>query len=50
VNFHIDADYQSEFYFDLNKNPFAIQQGYIIWNTSVAWEMPIGLWVLGLKI
>ena len=32
LNFHIDADYQSEFYFDQNQNPFAIQEDYVIWN------------------
>jgi iron complex outermembrane receptor protein len=37
LNFHIDANYQSEFYFDQNLNLFAIQQGYIIWNSCVAW-------------
>jgi iron complex outermembrane receptor protein len=44
LNFHIDADYQSEFYFDQNQNPFANQQSYIIWNTRVAWENANWTW------
>jgi iron complex outermembrane receptor protein len=48
LNFHLDADYQSEFYFDQNQSPFAMQEDYILWNTRVAWEnanWSLGVWV-----
>jgi iron complex outermembrane receptor protein len=48
LNFHIDADYQSEFYFDQNQSAFAIQRGYVLWNARVAWEVvdwTLGAWV-----
>ncbi|MFT4809499.1 MAG: iron complex outermembrane receptor protein [Paraglaciecola sp.] len=51
LNFHIDADYQSTFYFDQNQSPFAIQKGYLLWNARVAWEKAnwtIGAWVKNL--
>jgi iron complex outermembrane receptor protein len=51
LNFHLDADYQSEFYFDQNQNPFAMQQDYILWNARVAWESAnwsLGAWVKNL--
>jgi iron complex outermembrane receptor protein len=51
LNFHLDADYQSEFYFDQNQSPFAIQEDYVIWNARVAWEAAdwtLGVWVKNL--
>ena len=35
-NLQVNADYQSEFYFD--QNPFAKQYDYILCNARVAWE------------
>jgi len=51
LNFHIDADYQSKFYFDQNQSLFAIQKGYVLWNARVAWEeadWTLGAWVKNL--
>lgn len=51
LNFHIDADYQSKFYFDQNQNQFASQDGYILWNARVTWEKAnwtLGAWVKNL--
>ncbi len=51
LNFHVDADYQSKFYFDQNQNPLAIQKGYVLWNARVAWEKAdwiLGAWVKNL--
>lgn len=51
LNFHLDADYQSEFYFDQNQSPFAMQDDYILWNARVAWEnnnWTLGAWVKNL--
>jgi iron complex outermembrane receptor protein len=48
---HIDADYQSEFYFDQNQNPFTIQKGYILWHTPMTWKsanLTLGAWVKNL--
>ena len=48
INFHIDADYQSEFYFDQNQNPYASQDSFILWNARVTWEKSnwtAGVWV-----
>jgi iron complex outermembrane receptor protein len=51
LHFHLDADYQSKFYFDQNQSPFASQKDYILWNTRVAWESAswtLGAWVKNL--
>jgi iron complex outermembrane receptor protein len=51
LNFHIDADYQSEFYFDQNQSAFAIQEDYVLWNARMAWEKAdwtVGAWVKNL--
>jgi iron complex outermembrane receptor protein len=51
LKFHLDADYQSEFYFDQNQSPFAIQESYVIWNARLAWEKAdwtLGAWVKNL--
>jgi iron complex outermembrane receptor protein len=51
LNFHIDADYQSAFYFDQNQNLFTMQDGYILWNARVAWgkdDWALGAWVKNL--
>jgi iron complex outermembrane receptor protein len=51
LNFHLDADYQSEYYFDQNQSSLAIQESYILWNARVAWEKSnwsLGAWVKNL--
>ncbi len=51
LNFHIDADYQSEFYFDQNQSAYAIQKGYLLWNARIAWaeaDWNLGAWVKNL--
>jgi iron complex outermembrane receptor protein len=51
LNFHIDADFQSNFYFDQNQNPNAIHKDYLIWHAPMAWEKvdwTLGAWVKNL--
>lgn len=51
LNLHLDADYQSEFYFDQNQSPYAYQNGYILWNARIAWSKDnwtLGTWVKNL--
>ncbi len=40
-------DYQSEFYFDQNENPYTRQEGYTLWHGRVAYGFD-GQWELGL--
>lgn len=45
---HLDADYQSEFYFDQNQNDFAKQDAYLIANARLSWQIDnwtVGAWV-----
>ncbi len=48
LNFHLNADYQSKFFFDQNQSLFAQQKSYVLINTRVSWEHAewnIGAWV-----
>lgn len=36
-------DYQSEFYFDQNENPYTEQKGYSVWNGRIGYSLPSGL-------
>ncbi|MCY7295641.1 TonB-dependent receptor [Alteromonas sp. a30] len=36
-------DYQSEFYFDQNENPYTRQGGFALWNGRVSYELSSGL-------
>jgi len=38
VLFQLNGNYQSEFYFDQNQNPYTKQAGYSLWNGRVAYE------------
>lgn len=38
ITLHLDADYQSKFYFDQNQNPLSAQDGYLLINTRVSWN------------
>jgi iron complex outermembrane receptor protein len=47
----LNGDYQSEFYFDQNQNPYVMQGGYTLWNTRLAYEQggwTAALWVKNL--
>jgi iron complex outermembrane recepter protein len=44
----LNADYQSEYYFDQNQNPYVMQGGYTLWNTRLAYEQ--GDWTAALWI
>jgi len=51
LNLHVDADYQSKFYFDQNQNNYAQQDSYLLWNARVSWEQAdwrMGIWVKNL--
>ncbi len=51
LNLQINADYQSRFYFDQNQSEYAQQDGYVLVNGSLAWEMrdwTASLWVKNL--
>ena len=51
LNFHIDADYQSKFFFDQNQSLYAQQKGYVLWNAHVSWELAdwsMGAWIKNL--
>jgi len=36
-------DYQSEFFFDQNENPYTEQKGYSVWNGRIGYALPSGL-------
>jgi len=36
-------DYQSEFFFDQNENPYTEQKGYSVWNGRIGYSLPSGL-------
>ncbi|MCJ8270616.1 MAG: TonB-dependent receptor [Psychrosphaera sp.] len=45
--FQVNFDYQSEFYFDQNENPYTTQEGYTLYNARVAYERDnwsVSLW------
>jgi iron complex outermembrane receptor protein len=51
LHLHLNADYQSKFYFDQNQSDFAAQDSYVLWNARVAWEYTnwsVGGWVKNL--
>lgn len=39
LRLQLEFDYQSAFYFDQNKNPFARQDSYSVWNGNITLEM-----------
>lgn len=39
----IGFDFQSEFYFDQNENPYTEQKGFTVWNGRVSYSLPSGL-------
>ena len=39
----LNGNYQSEYFFDQNQNPYTMQAGYTLWNGRVAYET--GPWV-----
>jgi iron complex outermembrane receptor protein len=49
LNLHIDADYQSEFYFDQNQNSFVKQNDLFFGMLAWHGKWLIGLWGHGLK-
>ncbi|MDK1286597.1 TonB-dependent receptor [Pseudoalteromonas umbrosa] len=43
----IGVDYQSEYYFDQNQNPYAMQASYALWRANVTYQYQqwqVGLW------
>ena len=39
----IGFDYQSEFFFDQNENPYTEQKGFSVWNGRIGYSLPSGL-------
>lgn len=49
--FNLNTNFQSDFYFDQNQNPFAKQNGYHLTNLRVSWQkdnISSGLWIKNL--
>ncbi|CCQ12165.1 Outer membrane receptor proteins, mostly Fe transport [Pseudoalteromonas luteoviolacea B = ATCC 29581] len=47
IRVSVGADFQSEYYFDQNENPYAMQSSYTLWNSSVWYERErwqVGIW------
>ncbi|AOT08474.1 TonB-dependent receptor [Pseudoalteromonas luteoviolacea] len=43
----VGVDYQSEYYFDQNQNPYAMQSGYALWRANITYEYKqwqLGVW------
>lgn len=43
IRAELGFDYQSDFYFDQNENPYTEQQGYALWNGRLSYELNSGL-------
>ncbi|KID56790.1 TonB-dependent receptor [Pseudoalteromonas luteoviolacea] len=43
----VGVDYQSEYYFDQNQNPYAMQSGYALWRANITYQYKqwqLGVW------
>ena len=38
LTFHVNFDYQSDFFFDQNQNPFTSQGDFTLWNARISYE------------
>ena len=43
INALLGFNYQSEYYFDQNENPYTEQEGYTLWNGRVSYKLDSGL-------
>lgn len=43
IRAELGFDYQSDFYFDQNENPYTEQQGYALWNGRLSYELNSGV-------
>lgn len=39
LRLHLDVDYQSDFYFDQNQNPYAQQDSFALWNARISYTL-----------